>query len=58
MPSYEITADNEDGSSVYIPGTTAKEDYGLPLMTQRKLANLNDAGNSFDEIANWIEENL
>ena len=32
--------------------------YGLDQPTQRLLSRKNDAGNSFDDIADWIEENL
>lgn len=30
----------------------------IPNVASRKLAEMNDAGSSFDEIANWIEESL
>jgi len=46
-------------NSIYLPENLARDEYGLGFRAQQQLANMNDKDKmSFDEIANWIEENL
>lgn len=44
-------------SDAFLPKPFA-EAVGLDQATQDRLANMNDNGLSFDEIADWIDENL
>lgn len=58
--NYKFTESNLYGT-VYLGNLDMKYSELKPLQNDKiysKLANMNDNGKSFDEIANWIEENL
>jgi len=47
----------EDESSDKIP-YSLRQELGLAIIDQDKLIRMNDEGDSFHQIADWIEENL
>lgn len=49
-----------DGSAIdgFLGGSLASGAFGLSKHMQWKLADMNDGGKSFHEIADWIEANL
>lgn len=53
---YDSTPDDR-GHSDFIPPAIASS-IGLPPQIAKHLAEMNDNGDTFAEIANWIEENL
>lgn len=47
-----------DGGCVSMLFDTQLDLLGLGVEVARELAGMNDSGNTFNEIADWIEENL